>query len=139
MLADLVSQVFDVILEQLSFLRGNLEPGRTEGGKHFPEDLEVTPGVGGVYRSADEVGPFDGPANGDGHEPELDVKIKIGDGLRIKADDLANGVKSGTDKGGPTATAHQTASKLESANSTTAWRARSTRFRWSKTNPGWAS
>ena len=47
--ADLVSQVFDVILEQLSLFGGDLQPGSSECGQHFAEDPEMASGIGGMY------------------------------------------------------------------------------------------
>ena len=56
---DLMSQIFDMILEQLGLLREYLESGRTESCQDFPEDPKVTPGIsrvnGGVIQVAQHL------------------------------------------------------------------------------------
>ena len=46
---DFVSQVFDVILEQLGLLGGDLKSRSSEGCQHLAEDPEVAPSIGGVH------------------------------------------------------------------------------------------
>ena len=43
-----MSQVLDVVLEQLGLLWGDLKPSGTKGGQDHPEDREMAPDICGV-------------------------------------------------------------------------------------------
>ena len=64
--ADLMSQVLDMILEQLGFLWGDLKSSRIEGCQYLPEDPQMAPRIRGVNGGVIQVAEDFRQRGGDG-------------------------------------------------------------------------